>query len=55
MQDLCFDVRLDLVPNILLHDIVLYIFSCYEPVFSLKMAIYNWNMQLIITYRQGCV
>jgi len=44
------DVRRDLVPNILLHCIVLYIFSYYEPVFSLKMAIYYRNMWLFITY-----
>jgi hypothetical protein len=42
LQYLCFDVRRDIVLNILLHCIVLYIFSYYEPVFSLKMITCSW-------------
>jgi len=42
LQYLCFDVRRDIAHNILLHCIVLYIFSCYEPVFSLKMITCSW-------------
>jgi hypothetical protein len=42
LQYLCFDVRRDIAHNILLHCIVLYIFSCYEPVFSLKTITCSW-------------
>jgi len=50
-QYLCFNVRQDLVNNMPLHCIALYIVSYYEPVFSLQMAIYSRNMQIITTYR----
>ena len=40
LQYVCFDVRRDLIPTILLQCIVLYIFSYYEPAFSLNMATY---------------
>ena len=42
LQYLFFDVRWHIIPNILLHCIVLSIFSHYESVFSLKTVTCSW-------------